>query len=137
MPHFNAKAFEDHLNTVPDDLLIEMASDGIISEEEIQHLVELLNLDPEVAAAIGRNAEMVGQHIMEYVERTMPDALQAGMCQMTGRQAAEVMRHLLNEGLISKFYESSASISAQEGLPQSKTIHDVGKSSGAAPRGRR
>ena len=107
-----------------------MASDGVICEQEIAHLVELLNLDPDVSDAIKRNAEQVGQHIMEYVERTMPDALQEGMCQLSGQQAVQVMKHLLSKGLISSFYENDGVASAQEGLPQGKTIHDVGKGGG-------
>ena len=136
MPHFNAEAFENHLSTVPDDLLIEMAEDGIITQDEIHELLEVLDVDPELAAAIERHADVVGRTILDYVEQHIPGAMVEGHCHLTGHQAVEVMRHLLEKGLISKFYESGSESSMQEGLPQGKTIHDVGKSS-AAPKGRR
>ena len=136
MPHFNAEAFENHLSTVPDDLLIEMAADGVITQDEIHELLEVLDIEPELAAAIERHAHVVGQTILDYVDQHIPGAMQQGVCQLTGQQAVEVMRHLLQKGLISKFYESSAESSMQEGLPQGKTIHDVGKAS-AAPKGKR
>jgi hypothetical protein len=126
MPHFNTEAFEEHLSTIPEDLLVEMASDGVICEQEIAHLVELLGLEPELSDAIKRNAEQVGKHIMEYVERTMPEALHEGMCRLNAQQAAEVMRHLLSEGLISGFYQHAEEASRQEGLP-GRTIHDNGR----------
>ena len=69
MPHFNAEAFENHLSTVPDDLLIEMAEDGIITQDEIHELLEVLDVDPELAAAIERHADVVGRTILDYVEQ--------------------------------------------------------------------
>ena len=136
MPHFNSEAFENHLSTVPDDLLIEMAADGIITQEEIHQLLEELDVEPELAAAIERHADVVGRTILEYVEQHIPVAMIDGHCELSGKQAVEVMRHLLEKGLISKFYESAGDACLQEGLPQGKTIHDVGKGS-AAPRGKR
>lgn len=136
MAHFNAEAFEEHLNTVSEDLLVEMAADGVITQDEIHTLLEMLDIDPELAAAIERHSDIVGRTIMEYVEQHMPDALAQGQCMLNSQQAVELMRYLLKEGLISSFYESGGATSLQEGLPQGKTIHEAGKTS-AVPRSRR
>lgn len=115
---FDREAFLKALDSIPNDVIIEMARDGVICDNEIVRLLVYLGIRENQMETMRQNFELMSRMVMRYAIRHYGQELQKeGACRLTGEQAVEIMRQMLNKGLIERYYTHVVAPSAPSLLP--------------------
>lgn len=114
---FDYASFKRKLAGVPQDELLKMAEDGTIDVGEVHRLFALMGLEKQEMELLQNHFHQIGQTVLRYVERTQHRDVKHGVCEISGKEAVDIMMGLLNRGLISRYYTKVMVPRMQQDLP--------------------
>lgn len=102
---FNVHVFKESLKHIPDNVIFEMAKDGVICEQEIERLADMMQLNEEQTALMLHYKSLITKVMVRHAQTEKHLQVTRNQCRLHRDEAVRIMNHLLESGMIEKYIE--------------------------------
>jgi hypothetical protein len=129
---FDRTGFLRALQTLPSDMIVEMARDGVICEMEIARIFDRMRIPPEQIRSLQPHLNAIARLVLDYGQKEMGLKIDMQLCRLSCAESIAIMEGLLKRGLIQRYFEM-VNASGQP-LPPAVGLAQVQGKDGLAPR---
>ena len=104
---FNHADFLKSLQSLPPNLIFEMARDGVICELEIARIFKLMGISNDRIQSLQPHLTSIAKLVLNYAQHDMGVPAPLELCRLTSAQSIVIMEGLLKKNMIQPYFEDA------------------------------